>query len=130
MGAKVARPEKFCVNFMGDAAFGMTGLDFETAVRCGMPILTIVFNNSIMACEIDQMKLSHARFETINIGGNYANIARELGGWSERVEHPAQIGDAILRARRQTENGRAALLEIVTSAETEFSYRKPAPPDD
>ena len=130
MGAKVARPEKFCVNFMGDAAFGMTGLDFETAVRCGVPILTIVFNNSIMACEIDQMKLSHARFETINIGGNYANIARELGGWSERVEHPAQIGDAILRARRQTENGRAALLEIVTSAETEFSYRKPAPPDD
>ncbi len=130
MGAKVARPDKFCVNFMGDAAFGMTGLDFETAVRCGVPILTIVFNNSIMACEIDQMKLSHERFETINIGGNYANIARELGGWSERVEHPAQIGDAILRARKQTENGRAALLEIVTSAETEFSYRKPAPPED
>ena len=36
MGAKLAAPDKFCVNFMGDAAFGMTGLDFETAVRCNI----------------------------------------------------------------------------------------------
>ena len=35
MGAKLAKPEKVCINFMGDAAFGMTGLDFETASRCG-----------------------------------------------------------------------------------------------
>ena len=35
IGAKVAAPDKFCVNFMGDAAFGMTGLDIETAVRAG-----------------------------------------------------------------------------------------------
>src|SRR5206468_1703081 len=44
IGAKLAAPDKFCVNFMGDAAFGMTGLDFETAVRCGIPILTVVLN--------------------------------------------------------------------------------------
>jgi acetolactate synthase-1/2/3 large subunit len=130
IGAKVAAPDKFCVNFMGDAAFGMTGLDFETAVRAKIPILTVVLNNSIMAVEISQMKLSHEKFGTIDIGGNYANIARDLGGWSERVEDPAQLGDAILRARRQTQDGRAALLEVITSAETEFSYRKaPAPKD-
>ena len=46
IGAKVAAPDKFCVNFMGDAAFGMTGLDLETAVRAGIPSLTIVLNNS------------------------------------------------------------------------------------
>jgi thiamine pyrophosphate-dependent acetolactate synthase large subunit-like protein len=130
IGAKVAAPDKFCVNFMGDAAFGMTGLDFETAVRARIPILTVVLNNSIMAVEISQMKLSHEKFGTIDIGGNYANIARDLGGWSERVENPAQLGEAILRARRQTDDGRAALLEVITSAETEFSYRKPAAPKD
>jgi thiamine pyrophosphate-dependent acetolactate synthase large subunit-like protein len=130
IGAKVAAPDKFCVNFMGDAAFGMTGLDFETAVRAKIPSLTVVLNNSIMAVEISQMKLSHEKFGTIDIGGNYANIARDLGGWSERVENPAQLGEAILRARRQTEDGRAALLEVITSAETEFSYRKPAAPKD
>ena len=123
IGAKVAAPDKFCVNFMGDAAFGMTGLDFETAVRCQIPILTVVFNNSMMAIEIDHLKLSNQRYDTLKIGGNYANIARELGGWSERVSDPAKIADALLRARRQTQEGRAALLEFVTSAERDFSFR-------
>jgi acetolactate synthase-1/2/3 large subunit len=126
IGAKVAAPDKFCVNFMGDAAFGMTGLDFETAARCGIPILTIVLNNSTMAIETHAMALSHERYRARDLGGNYANIARDLGGWSERVDDPAQIGDAILRARRQTEDGRAALLEFITSQEQGFSHRRGA----
>jgi len=124
IGAKVAAPEKFCVNFMGDAAFGMTGLDFETAVRCGVPICTIVLNNSAMAIEIPHMKLSHERYRSRDLGGSYANLARDLGGWSERVEDPSQVAEAILRARRQTEEGRACLLEFVTSQETAFSRRE------
>ncbi len=124
IGAKVASPDRFCVNFMGDAAFGMTGLDFETAVRCGVPICTVVLNNSAMAIEIPHMKLSHEKYNTRDLGGSYANLARDLGGWSERVEDPSQIADAILRARRQTEEGRACLLEFVTSQETAFSRRE------
>lgn len=124
IGAKVAKPDKFCVNFMGDAAFGMTGLDFETAVRCQIPITTVVFNNSMMAIEIDHLKVSGPRYGTLKIGGNYANIARELGGWSERVEHPGNIADAIRRAREQNEEGIPALLEFITGAEQEFSYRR------
>jgi len=124
IGAKVAAPDKFCVNFMGDAAFGMTGLDFETAVRCGIPITTIVLNNSTMAIETHAMALSHERYRARDLGGNYANIGRDLGGWSERVEDPAQVGDAILRARRQNEDGKAALLEFITSQEQTFSHRR------
>jgi len=123
IGAKVAAPEKFCVNFMGDAAFGMTGLDFETAVRCGIPICTIVLNNSTMAIEIPHMQLSHARHNARDLGGNYAAIARELGGWSERVEEPGAIAGAILRAQQATRDGKACLLEFVTSEETAFSNR-------
>ncbi len=124
IGAKVAAEEKFCVNFMGDAAFGMTGLDFETAVRCGVPICTIVLNNSTMAIEIPHMKLSHEKHNARDLGGSYANLARDLGGWSERVEDPSQIGEAIMRARRQTQEGRACLLEFITSQETAFSRRE------
>ncbi len=72
IGAKVAAPDKFCVNIMGDAAFGMTGLDFETAVRCGIPITTIVLNNSTMAIETHAMALSHERYRARDLGGNYA----------------------------------------------------------
>jgi thiamine pyrophosphate-dependent acetolactate synthase large subunit-like protein len=126
IGAKVGAPDKFCVNFMGDAAFGMTGLDFETAARSGIPMTTIVLNNSTMAIETHAMAYSHEKFRTRDLGGSYANIAKDLGGWSERVDNPAEVGNAILRAREQNENGRAALLEFITSAETAFSHRRGA----
>jgi thiamine pyrophosphate-dependent acetolactate synthase large subunit-like protein len=121
MGAKLAAPDKFCVNFMGDAAFGMTGLDFETAVRNDIPILTIVLNNNFMAAETHAMKDSHERFGTMNILGNYAEVARALGGWSEKVAEPNQIRAALGRARKATEEGKAALLEFITSRETAYS---------
>jgi acetolactate synthase I/II/III large subunit len=121
MGAKLAAPEKFCVNFMGDAAFGMTGLDFETAVRNNIPTLTIVLNNNFMAAETHMMHASHERYGTMNILGNYADLARSLGGWSERVEEPNQIALALQRARKITDDGRAALLEFITSREISYS---------
>jgi acetolactate synthase I/II/III large subunit len=123
IGAKVAAPNKFCVNFMGDAAFGMTGLDLETAVRAGVPSLTIVLNNSTMAIEIPHMKLSHEKHKARDLGGRYADLAKDLGAWSERIADPGDIANAILRAKRATEDGQTALLEFMTSAETAFSHR-------
>src|SRR3954454_2893032 len=126
IGAKVAAPDKFCVNFMGDAAFGMTGLDLETAVRAGIPSLTIVLNNSTMAIEIPHMKLSHERHAARDLSGNYANLGKELGAWTERVTNPGDVAAAILRAKRATEDGKTALLEFITNAETAFSHRNGA----
>ena len=124
MGAKLAAPDKFCVNFMGDAAFGMTGLDFETAVRCGIPITTIVLNNSAMAIERHALVVSHDRYRTRDIGGNYADMGRAMGGQAERVEKPADIVPALERARKANEGGQAVLLEFVTSEEIAFSHRR------
>ena len=124
MGAKMAAPEKIAINWMGDAAFGMTGLDFETAVRCNIPIITIVSNNSTMAIETSHMTTSHEMYRTRDLGGSYADMARALGGHAERVEDPEQVGPALLRARRvNEEEGRPVLLEMITSAETARSQR-------
>ena len=125
IGAKLAAPDKFVVNFMGDAAFGMTGLDFETAARNSIPILTVVLNNSTMAIETTHMARSHELYGTRDIGGNYADMGLAMGGWAERVADPADVGPAILRARKATEAGQASLLEFITSEETAFSYRRP-----
>ena len=122
IGAKLAAPDKFAVNFMGDAAFGMTGLDFETAVRSGIPILTVVLNNSSMAVETRHMKTSHDLFRTRDLRGNYSDMARAMGGWSERVENPGDIKAAFGRAREATEDGRAAFLEFVTAEEHTVSH--------
>src|SRR5436309_12420652 len=117
MGAKLAAPDKFCVNFMGDAAFGMTGLDFETAVRCGIPMTTIVLNNSAMAIERHALVVSHDRYRTRDIGGNYADMGRAMGGQAERVEKPAVIVPALERAANMNRGSRAALLESTASGE-------------
>jgi acetolactate synthase-1/2/3 large subunit len=124
MGAKLAAPDKFCANFMGDAAFGMTGLDFETAVRCGIPITTIVLNNSAMAIERHALVVSHDKYRTRDIGGHYADLGRAMGGHVERVEKPAEIVPALQRARKANADGQAVLLEFITSQEIEFSHRR------
>src|SRR5262249_597708 len=91
IGAKLAAPEKFCVNFMGDAAFGMTGLDFETAVRCGIPILTVVLNNSAMAIEIPHLVVSHDKYGTRDIGGRYADLRRAMRGCGGPAGRPQAL---------------------------------------
>ena len=124
IGAKLAAPDKFCVNFMGDAAFGMTGLDFETAVRCGIPITTVVLNNSAMAIERHALVVSHDRYRTRDIGGHYADLGRAMGGQAERVTKPADIVPAFQRARKINQDGQAVLLEFITSEEIAFSHRR------
>ena len=122
MGAKLAAPEKVCINWMGDAAFGMTGLDFETAVRCEIPIITVVSNNSTMAIETNKMIYAQEAYRTRDLGGNYADLARSLGGRAERVVDPEEIGPALVRARRvNEEEGLPVLVEVITSSETERS---------
>ncbi len=125
IGAKLAAPDKLAIHWMGDAAFGMVGLDFETAVRCNLPIVAMVSNNSGMAAETRMMPVSHELYGTRDIGGNYADMARAMGGYAERVEDPAEIGPAINRARKATEDGKAALLEFITCQETAASHRRP-----
>ena len=125
IGAKLAAPEKFVVNFMGDAAFGMTGLDFETAVRNNIPILTVVLNNSTMAIETSHMATSHEMYKTRDLGGDYADMAKAMGGWSEKISSPDEIKNAFMKAKTATENGQTALLEFITSEEQDFSFRGP-----
>jgi len=124
MGAKLAAPEKFCVNFMGDAAFGMTGLDFETAARSQIPITTIVLNNSTMAVEKGTLVVSHERYGTRNISGEYAQIGKALGGHAERIENPEEIRSAINRAREANMNGKPSLIEFITSDESTVSEKQ------
>lgn len=121
MGAKLACPDKLCINVWGDAAIGFTGMDFETAARERLPILSILLNNSAMAIELDQMPVATERFRATDISGNYADFAKALGGYGERVTRPEEIQAAIRRGIAATEAGQPALLEFITSTETRAS---------
>jgi acetolactate synthase-1/2/3 large subunit len=121
MGAKLARPDRLCINVWGDAAIGFTGMDFETAVRERIPILSILLNNFSMAIELPIMKVSTEKYGATNISGDYAAMARAFGGYGERVTTPDQIAPAIRRGIAETERGNPALIEFLTSKEIEYS---------
>lgn len=121
MGAKVAAPEKLCINVWGDAAIGFTGMDFETAVRERIPVMSVLFNNFSMAMELPIMSVATERYRSTDIGGNYADMAIAFGGYGERVTDPGEIVPAIQRAIGQTEAGVPALLEFITQQEIDFS---------
>jgi acetolactate synthase-1/2/3 large subunit len=121
MGAKLACPDKLCINVWGDAAIGFTGMDFETAAREKLPILSILLNNSAMAIELDVMPEATDRYRATDISGDYAALARALGGYGERIERPDDIAAAIRRGIAATEEGRPALLEFITAREKRAS---------
>ena len=121
MGAKLAEPDKLCINVWGDAAIGFTGMDFETAVRERIPILSILLNNFSMAIELPIMEVSTEKYRATDISGDYAAMARAFGGYGERVTEPNQIAAAIRRGIEATKAGQPALLEFITAKERAIS---------
>ena len=124
MGAKLAKPDKLCINVWGDAAIGFTGMDFETAVRERIPILSILLNNFSMAIELPIMQTATAKYRSTDISGNYADMAKAFGGYGERVTEPSEIVAAIKRGIQSTQEGKPALLEFITQKEITFSTFK------
>jgi acetolactate synthase I/II/III large subunit len=121
MGAKLAHPEKLCINMWGDAAIGMTGMDFETCVRCQIPIMSILFNNHAMAMEFRAMAVSREKYKSTDISGNYSEWAKALGGYSQRIEDPKQIVHALVEGIRATQAGKPVLLEFMTTQDKVYS---------
>ena len=117
MGAKLAAPDKHVVNLMGEAAFGMTGLDVETAVRSEIPIVTVVLNNGHMTNYDTYMPAATERYRSNRLSGDYAAVAAGLGAHAERVESPAALPEAFARAKAANRDGRPAVVEVISKVE-------------
>jgi acetolactate synthase-1/2/3 large subunit len=124
LGAKLAQPDKLCINVWGDAAIGMTGMDFETAVRERIPILSILLNNFSMAMELPVMRMATEKYRSTDISGNYSEMAKAFGGYGERITQPSEIVPAIRRGIRKTQEGIPVLLEFLTCKELACSQYK------
>ncbi len=120
IGAKLAKPEKHVINIMGDAAFGMAGLDIETAVRSNIPIITVVLNNGVMTNYTSPdpyLGYAAEKWDLHKLTGDYAKIAEGLGAFSKKVTTPDQIVPAIKEAVEANKSGQPALLEMMTKEE-------------
>jgi acetolactate synthase I/II/III large subunit len=121
IGTKLAKPEKFCLNFMGDGAFGMSGLDIETSVRAGAPITTIVLNNGGMATYPGGYPIARETFAVTKMTGDYAKVAEGLGAVGITVTRPEEIAPALQKAQRLNAEGRTVLLDIHSNLEARRS---------
>ena len=90
IGAKMANPEKFCMNFMGDLAFGHTGMEIETAVRADIPITTVVINNLTMGGYDEKMPVAMAEY----------GCRQPIRRLRRRCASPGRKGRACNRRRR------------------------------
>ena len=121
IGAKIAEPDKFCINFMGDGAFGMSGLDIETSQRSGNPITTIVMNNGTMGGYPQNYPQSIEKYQTIKMTGNYAKIAEGMGAKGISVQNSDEIKKSILDARKYNKEGYSVLIDVKTQPELKMS---------
>ena len=114
VGAKLGRPDHLVFHLIGDASFGMTGMEVETAVRMSIPTLTIIVNNGGTGGGMMNMdKPTGPPPSMAELGGNFSIVARGLGAYSERIEQPSDLIPAYRRAIRATEEGQAAVVEVM-----------------
>ena len=117
IGAKLAHPEKFCLNLMGDGAFGMSGMDIETAVRAKTPITTVLLNNGGMATYPGGFPTAREKYGVSAMHGNYAQIAQGMGAVGIVVQTPVEMTDALEQAQRLNRDGHTVLIDVHSDME-------------
>ena len=121
IGAKLASPDKYCMNFMGDLAFGHTGTEIETAVRAEVPITTVVINNGTMGGYDTKMPVAMEKYGAGNQTGDYADLGKAMGATGIKVEDPRELVPALEKAQHENAEGRVTVIEVITRQDTRFS---------
>ena len=124
IGAKIAHPDKFCLNLMGDGAFGMSGLDLETSVRAELPITTVLLNNGAMSTYEGTSLIgpvSKKEYGVSFLKGDYAKIAKGLGAEGIRVEKPNELEMALKNAQQLNKDGKTVLIDVISNVESRRS---------
>ncbi len=120
--ASLAFPGRQVICVTGDGAYGLHAMEIDTAVRHGARPVVIVSNNAAWNIErFDQADNYGGRVVgTLLRHSDYAGMARALGLQGERVEAPADLKAAIIRA---LENA-PAVVDVVTSQDAVSSDAK------
>ena len=121
IGAKMANPDKFCLNLMGDGAYGMSAMDLETSVRGGIPITTVVLNNGGMATYPGGYPTARELYGVTEMTGNYASQAQNMGAVGIMVEDPKEMAAALVSAQEHNAEGRTVLIDVHSNFEAKKS---------
>ena len=121
IGAKMANPDRFCLNLMGDGAFGMSGTDIETAARSGFAITTVLLNNGGMATYPGGFPTAREKYGVSHMIGDYAKIAEGMGAVGITVEKVSEMAPALQEAQRLNADGQTVLIDVHSNMEARKS---------
>ncbi|HYN91425.1 MAG TPA: acetolactate synthase [Thermoleophilaceae bacterium] len=113
LAAKIAHPDRQVCLLLGDGAFGFSGLEYDTFVRHGIPVVGVMGNNGIWALEKHPMEFLYGYSVAADLqpGCRYDEVVRALGGHGELVERPDELRPALERAFA---SGQPALVNVLT----------------
>ncbi|KIQ02689.1 thiamine pyrophosphate-binding protein [Agrobacterium tumefaciens] len=111
VAAKHLFPQREVVCFAGDGCFMMHGQEFITAVRYGLPIITVLVNNGTYGTiRMHQEREYPGRVSATDlVNPDFVAFAKAYGGHGEIVEKTEDFGPAYERARA---SGKPAIIEI------------------
>ena len=118
LAAQLLHPDKKVIVLNGDGSFGLNGMEFDTAVRFKLPIVTVIGNDGQWGeIRLPQRALvgeERAVATQLAAGTRYDQIAEALGGYGEVVEEPHAIFPALERA---FESGKPAIVNVLIDPE-------------
>jgi len=119
IGAQSAFPDRQVCLLLGDGAFGFSGLEFDTMVRHGLPVVGVVGNNGIWALEYHPMKFLYGYQVAAELQPElrYDQVIEALGGHGELVRTPGELRPALDRAFSA---GKPALVNVLTDPEVVY----------
>jgi acetolactate synthase-1/2/3 large subunit len=122
LAAKLAHPDRQVCLLLGDGAFGFSGLEFDTLVRHGVPVVGVMGNNGIWALEKHPMEFLYGYSVAADLqpGCRYDRVVEALGGHGELVERPDDLRPALERA---FVSGRPALVNVLTDPSVAYPRR-------
>ena len=125
IGAKVARPDRPAIAYVGDGAWGMSLAEVLTCVREEIPVTAVVFNNGQWGAEKkNQIDYYADRYIGTNLKNpSFAGIAKAMGAEGITVSHPGEIGEAL---RQATSSNRCTVLELMLTQELGDPFRRDA----
>ncbi|MBO0865688.1 MAG: acetolactate synthase [Mycobacterium sp.] len=122
LAAKLARPDRQVVLLQGDGAFGFSGMEWDTLVRHGVQVVSVVGNNGIWALEKHPMEAlyGYSVVAELRPGTRYDEVVRTLGGHGELVSAPAELRPALQRAFA---SGLPAVVNVLTDPKVAYPRR-------
>jgi acetolactate synthase-1/2/3 large subunit len=97
----------------GDGAFGLNGMDFDTALRFKLPMVCVVGNDAAWGqIRIPQVQMfgEDKSPATLLAPTRYDRVVEALGGHGEYVTEPSQIRPALERAAA---SGKVACVNVM-----------------